>query len=161
VAAAFRFLLTVAAIVTLAGGGRAATVTGSLGVSATVVSSCTVTGGTLDFGTYANAQTADLNTVATFGYSNCSAGRLHFELSGGTYGSTSARRAGNGAGAFLNYGLFKDAARTQNFGEGASGHSVTLATSGSGSVSVYGSVPGRQTVPAGAYTDLVTITLTF
>lgn len=160
--AAFRLLLSAAvATAAAAGGVQAGPVTGSLGVSATVVSSCTVAGGTLDFGTYVNAQATDLNTVATFGYSNCSAGRLHFELSGGTYGSTTARRAGNGSGAFLDYGLFKDAARTQNFGEGDLGHSMTLATAGSGSVSVHGRVPRGQTVPAGTYTDLVTITLTF
>lgn len=161
-AAVSRLLLPVAAIVAvLAGDVHSATVTGSLAVRVVVQPSCAVTGATLDFGTYTSGQTTDLQTTALIGYTNCSAGTLRFDLSGGTNGTVTARRAASGDGSFLNYALFRDSARVQNFGEGATGQTITLATAGSGNVTVYGRVPRSQTVPAGTYTDLVTITLNF
>lgn len=162
-AAASRFLLfaAVAALAVQAAEARAATTTGSLSVRVVVQPSCTVTGGTLDFGTYTSGQATDLQATAQIGYTNCSAASLRFDLSGGANGTTTARRASNGEGVFLNYALFRDTARTLNFADGTSGLTVTPATGGTGNITVHGRVPKSQTVAAGTYTDIVTITLNF
>jgi spore coat protein U-like protein len=162
VLAACRFLvLALALSVSLAAPTEAATTTGSLAVRVVVQPSCTVTGATLDFGTYTSGQAADLNATAQIGYANCSAGTLRFDLNGGANGTVTARRASDGVGGFLNYSLFRDSARTQNFGETTTGHTVTLTSAGAGNVMVYGRVPKSQTVAAGTYTDIVVITLNF
>ena len=61
----------------------------------------------------------------------------------------------------MNYGIFRDSARTQNFGQGSDARMLTLTAAGSGNVSVYGRIPAGQAVPAGTYTDTVVITLDF
>ena len=61
----------------------------------------------------------------------------------------------------LNYGLYRDSARSQSFGQGSNAKVVTLTGPGSGSVSLYGRIPGGQIVPAGTYTDTVVVTLSF
>jgi spore coat protein U-like protein len=122
---------------------------------------CTVSSTTLDFGTYVSTQAAALNGAANIAYTNCPAGQLRFELNGGANGTVTARKMSNGASALLNYGLYRDTARTQNFAEGASARLVTLTATGSGTVPVYGAIPGAQAVAEGTYTDTVQITLTF
>src|SRR5215217_8164510 len=61
---------------------RAATVTDVLNVSATVLSSCALSGGTLSFGDYTSGQPNDLDVDGTINYVNCS-GTLTFALDGG------------------------------------------------------------------------------
>ena len=60
---------------------------------------------------------------------------------------------------YLNYNVFRDAARTLPWGD--TGGTRVDAT-GTGSVqtySVFGQLPGGQAVPAGAYVDTVTVTV--
>lgn len=151
------------ALLVLGSGGTAmaATSTGTLGVRVVVQPNCTVASATLDFGTYVSGQAAVLNGFTTVAYSNCPAGILKFELDNGANGTTATRRMSNGSSGLLNYGLYKDSARTQNFGQGTNGKNVTLTATGSGSISVYGSIPATQAVAEGTYTDTVQITLTF
>ena len=52
--------------------------------------------------------------------------QLKFELDGGANGTVTARKMSNGAGGLLNYALYRDTARTQNFAQGANARSVTL-----------------------------------
>lgn len=137
------------------------TVTGTLSVSVVVQPSCTVSGATLDFGSYTSGQATTLNGFTEISYSNCAAGQLRFQLDGGSNGTTTARRLGNGSGGFLNYGIYRDSARTQNFGQGSDARVVTLTAAGSGKVSVYGLIPASQAVAAGSYGDTVVITLDF
>ena len=67
----------------------------------------------------------------------------------------------NGAGGLLNYALYRDAARTLSFAQGANAKTVTQTVTGSGTVPFYGAIPGAQAVAEGTYTDTVQITLTF
>ncbi len=56
----------------------------------------------------------------------------------------------NGAGGLLlNYGLYRDAARTQSFAQGTNAKTVTHTATGSGTVPVYGAIPGAQAVAEG------------
>ena len=65
---------------------------------------------------------------------------------------------------FLNYSLYKDAARTQVWGTGlAGGTTLTYnsASKNSVAITVYGTVPQAQDVTVGAYTDTVVATINY
>jgi spore coat protein U-like protein len=68
-------------------------------------------------------------------------------------------------GHALDYGLFRDAARTIVWGDGTSGTSqygpVAAPSSGSVTVPIYGRIPARQNVGAGAYSDTIVATILF
>ena len=120
---------TLAVLLTIGVGGSAiaSTASGTLSVRVLVQPNCTVSSPTLDFGTYVSTQAAALNGTANIAYTNCPAGTLKFELDGGANGTVTARKMSNGAGGLLNYALYRDTARTQNFAQGANARSVTLA----------------------------------
>ena len=139
----------------------AGSATSTLGVRVVVQPSCSVSGATLDFGSYTSGQAGDLGGFAQIAYSHCAPGQLRFQLDGGSSGSTTARKLGNGSGGQLNYGIFRDLARSQNFGQGTDARLLTVDVSGSGNVSVYGKIPGGQVAAAGTYTDTVVITMDF
>jgi spore coat protein U-like protein len=88
-------------------------------------------------------------------------------LSTGGSGTYSPRRMTNGA-FNLNYNLYTTSARTVVWGNGTGG-SVTQTLSG-GTISggtrnftrtIFGRSPGSQNVGAGAYSDTITLTVTF
>jgi spore coat protein U-like protein len=138
-AAAAVFVSLGAVLLTATSGpARAATASGTLSVSVVVQPSCTVSGATLDFGTYSSGQAGDLTGFTRVNYNNCPAGQLRFELNGGANGTTTTRKLSDGRGGLLNYGIFRDSARTQNFGQGTDAKLVTL------------SAPGRARSPSTA-----------
>lgn len=80
-------------------------------------------------------------------------------------GSIAARQMRSGANA-MNYNLYRDAARSQVWGQTAGVDAVTLTINGipnngsrDGTFTVYGAIPARQNVPAGSYTDSVQLTV--
>ena len=76
--------------------------------------------------------------------------------------TVTTRRMTSGAGAAVNYQLYRDSARTQIWGDTVS--SNTAAGTGNGAVqtlSVYGVVPAQTTPAAGNYTDTVQVTVTY
>lgn len=137
----------------------AATDTATLSITANVQSGCAVSGGTLDFGNYQSGQTEPLDAAGTISYSNCS-GTLTFELDGGQANSVNARAMTNG-GSTLSYQLYKTSTRTTVFGEDGDSQVLELQVPLSGTVDVFGRIPGNQVVPTGAYSDTVNIVLTF
>ncbi|MCS7269031.1 MAG: spore coat U domain-containing protein [Geminicoccaceae bacterium] len=144
----------------LAGGARAATATGSLAVTVEVVATCRVGASSLDFGVYGAGQTADLRAQGTIAYENCTASSLRISLDGGSSGNPNGRTLTNAAGNRLAYQLYRDSARTRVWGSGANALSFTP-TSASGTVPVYGTIPGGQSVPLGRYSDTVVVTIEF
>jgi spore coat protein U-like protein len=75
----------------------------------------------------------------------------------GTFGARELQSASD----VLYYNLYTDALRTFIWGDGAVG---TVLVNGSGTTSsqvIYGRIPARQNVPAGVYTDVLTVTLLF
>lgn len=133
--------------------------TDQLTVTATVLSACSLSGGTLNFGNYTSGQTANLDVNGTINYVNCS-GSLTFTLDGGTSGNINARQMSSGANR-LNYQIYRNAARNAIWGTGADAHGVVLIGTQSGTVSVFGRIPASQVVADGTYTDTINITLTF
>jgi spore coat protein U-like protein len=155
-----RMILAAACSVFGAGPVDAGTDTDQLTVTATVQSGCALTGGNLDFGQYVAGQTTNLDAVGAINYANCPPGILKFELDGGGSGNVNGRQMSSGSNK-LNYQIFRDPNRTANWATGTSGKDVQLLVTQSGKTDVYGRIPGGQTPPPGAYTDVVTITLTF
>jgi len=149
----------------LASDARAATATSSFTVTGTVVANCTISTGGISF-TYdpvsANASTnalaAGTVTVA------CTKGSVTtIDLGNGGNLAAGSRRMASGTD-FLNYALYKDAARTQVWGTGLAGGTTTAynaATRNLTAITVYGTVPQAQDVTVGAYSDTVIATINY
>jgi spore coat protein U-like protein len=147
----------------LAAGSQASaqTATDTLSVQVTVQNSCSVGGTTIDFGTYSSGQSSDLDADGDLTYSNCPAGTLTVSLDAGGSGNISNRQMSSGNGDNLSYQLYKNSARNQVWGADAEGLQQVLLEAGSGSMTVYGRIVGNQDAPAGQYSDVVNITMTF
>ena len=138
----------------------AATDTATLTVTASVAAVCNVQSATLAFGAYDPAA-ANLDATTTVDLT-CTPGTTYdVGLDGGGSGNVAARQMANG-GATLNYSMYQDASRTTNWGDTV-GTDTVSGTGGGGVVShtVYGRIPTGQFVATGAYSDTVTITVTF
>ncbi len=141
----------------------AATATGSLAVSATVLDVCTVSALPIAFGNFSPSGSAtDATTTITV---LCTLNTPYtIRLDDGANGSAvTARKMKIAAGTdTLDYALYSDASRTQNWGETDGTDSVAGTGTGlSASHTVYGRISASQYVPAGVYTDTVTITVNY
>ncbi len=137
----------------------ATTATDHLTVTATVLSGCSLTGGSLSFGQYVSGQGQNLDATGQVNYANCN-GNLTFELDGGSAGDVNNRAMSSGSDK-LKYQLYKNSSRTALWGMGTDAFALQLLSTLTGNVNVYGRIPSGQTVPAGTYNDVVNITLTF
>jgi spore coat protein U-like protein len=149
------------AVMINAGTAVAESDTGSLGVSATVQNSCSLTGGTMDFGTYVSGQTSDLEAQGSIAFANCPIGTMTFELAAGQSNNVNARFMTDGGQQQLDYQIYRDPNRTAVWGEGTDANVIQRFVAGNGTVSVYGSIPGNQTVTAGSFSDTIAMTMTF
>lgn len=138
----------------------APTTTGTLAVSALVQTSCSLTGGTMSFGTYTSGQTGNLDAEGQLTFANCPTGNLVFELDGGGSGNINARRMISGSNS-LNYQLYRNPNRVSIFGTGSTAHTEIRLVAGGGTIPVHGRINGSQTVAAGNYADTVNVILTF
>lgn len=141
---------------------QAATANSTLAVSATVLNSCVVLPATLLFGNVSSA--ANTDATATISVTCTLGASYNIQLDeGGGGGTVSTRKMTSLAADTLNYALYRDSNRTQNWGE--TNGVDTVADTGDGLVqthTVYGRVPtGQTTTPAGAYTDTVNITVEY
>jgi spore coat protein U-like protein len=150
--------LATAAIVA-ASPAMATTATDHLTVTATVVSGCSLTGGSLSFGRYVSGQDQNLDATGQINYANCN-GNLTFELDGGNAGDVNGRAMSSGSNK-LKYQLYKNSAHSALWGTGTDAFSLQLLSTLTGTVSVYGRIPSGQAVAPGTYNDVVNITLTF
>jgi spore coat protein U-like protein len=132
-------------------------------VSLTIQADCSITATSLDFGTTGLiTSNIDQTTPLTVTCSNGTA--YNVGLDGGSVsGSTTTARLLGGTGSnTVNFGLFRDAARTQNWGNTVG--SDTQSGTGTGTaqaITVYGRVPTQNAPAAGAYSSTITATVTF
>lgn len=146
----------------------AATAIGSMNVTATVASSCTVGASTIAFGSVTSAAiqagNADADGTVTVNCTSGSAYTIALGLGAGTGTTFASRKMTSGAPVtLLNYSIYTAAGRTTIWGDGTAS-SLTVAGTGSGAVqtiSAYGRIFAGQTVPALAYTDTVSVTVTY
>ncbi|GLO09926.1 protein CsuA [Pseudomonas putida] len=161
----------------LASQAQAATVTGSINSTLTLISACQVNGssgtsglnfGALNFGTQdalfvtANAQVLGggggamsiLCSAGTVPAIKVRAGLHDGQSSGGT------RALADGSGNFVPYDLYTDTGRTTLL---AIDGTITLPTSTgvAQTVNLYGKAVGKAGLPAGVYSDTISVELSF
>jgi spore coat protein U-like protein len=139
---------------------RAGQDTDQLTVSATVLSGCTLTGGSISFGQYVSGQAADLDAVGQVNYANCD-GTLTFELDAGAGGGNVASRQMSQGSNRLRYQLYRNQARSLVFGSGADAGRLQTVGTQTGKIDVFGRIFGGQIAAPGSYADTVNVTLTF
>jgi len=151
----------------LAAPAWAQTTTGNLNTSATVTENCTLTTTAVAFGNVDT--TSALNVDATGGISvTCTSGlpwAASADKGAETTASLTVRKMKDSGTNLLNYALYTDSGRTTVWGDGVGGTTATISDTGSGAAqakTIYARVPGGQsTVPAGAYSDTVVVTVTY
>lgn len=157
------FTITLAAGLAAAGAApaMAATATANLAVSMSILGSCTVTGGALNFGSLTTLS-ASVDVASTISV-NCTSGAAYtvgLSAGAGTGATYAARKMSAGASS-VTYALYQDLARTTVWGETGS---AALSGTGSGAaqtLNVYGRVPAQAVPGAGTYSDTVTVTVTY
>ena len=145
---------------TLKRGGGTITST-SVPINGSVTPTCSVSAGTLSFGTYApGTATTGTGTVSV----NCSNGAPYqVSLGSGQNANGVTRRMASSGGGFLTYFLYSNPGRTTSWGDGGSLGGLVSGT-GSGTAQnlfVYGRIPAGQGVPAGTYSDSVVVTVEY
>jgi len=142
----------------------ALTATTTFNVTGSVVGVCMVSVPALSFGATIPAIIssnidASMNMTVT-----CASGipySLALSAGGGSGASFAARKLTSGANT-MEYSLYTDTGRTTVWGDGTSG-SITVNSTGTGAaqtIPVYGRIT-PQTVVVGAYTDTITVTMTY
>lgn len=140
----------------------AATVTNNLSVNATVAAACIFGNVTsVNFGNY----TGVINNATGGIEVNCTNGTAYnISLNPGSFGGatvTTRQMTGTPSGS-LAYALYRDLARTQNWGQTIG--TDTVADTGSGAIqphTVYGQIAAGLVPVAGSYNDTVVITVTY
>lgn len=143
----------------------AATLTGSLPVSASVTASCqNLVAGSLAHGSYDPSATDDNDAQTSVTVQCTNTTPLQLSASRGT-GSLLQRQMASGDNR-LNYNLYTNGARTTIWGDG-SGGTATIAAIGAGvssnvAVTIFSRIPkGQANAVPGAYSDSITVTVTY
>ena len=140
------------------------TITGNVSVTMTIAAGCTVTGGTVAFGTQTSLLSA-VDQTGTFSVTCTNTTPYNVSFNAGANGaSVTTRRMRGGAtnSEFVNYSLFSNSTRTTNWGQTIG--TDTVAGTGNGSaqtLTIYGRVPAQTIGSAGSYSDTVTVTVTY
>ena len=134
----------------------------SFQMSVIVPAACTITGaGNVDFGT-ASLLTANIDASSTLSVRCTNTTPYTVALDGGLSAATDPTLRQMVKGALkITYGLYSNATRTTAWGSGAG---ATVAGTGSGSsqsLTIYGRVPPQASVPPGAYSDTVIVSVTY
>jgi spore coat protein U-like protein len=132
--------------------------TADLNVVATVEASCTLDGGTLDFGPYRSEEGKEARASISY---RCPEGmEISLSLGPGREpdGRARAMQRDGGDGA-LRYQLYQDARRSQVWGDQGDALTIPSTEDGEASVDVFGVIPPGQEAPPGTYRDTVLITL--
>lgn len=127
--------------------------------------SCTISVTSVAFGSYnVFTTTADDSTGTITFRCNSTAANISIALSDGSSSTFSPRTLRKGT-EVLNYNLYRNAARTNIWGDGTGGTSVyTNANPPNNSnvnLTIYGRIPAQQDVSAGNYTDTVSAVINF
>jgi spore coat protein U-like protein len=162
-----RIVLFLIATMAVSVPGFAASKSANLDVTASVAANCTIATATVAFGAYdpvsANAAT-DLLGTGTLTVACTKGAAATIDLGQGASYLAPSRRMTAGAGAFLNYALYKDAARTQVWGStipGGTTYAYNSVSKNAVVITVYGTVPQAQDVTVGSYTDTVVATISY
>lgn len=159
------FVLVFSAFVVAAATAHALTATTNFNVQITIQAQCTISATTLDFGTNPGVIVANIDSTNTVSVTCTNTPPWAISLNQGTgAGGTVVLRKMTGPGAAtVDYTIYRDAPRTQVWGDATSG-TFTVAGTGTGSAQAqigYGRVPPQPAPTPGAYLDTITATVTF
>jgi spore coat protein U-like protein len=139
------------------------TATAVLPVVLQIVGTCNVRASDLSFGAYATGAGTPLGGQTTL-VLECTAGfavEVGLDAGQGAGATVQDRRMMSGTDS-LRYGLYQDAARLQVWGDTSGIDTVPMNGTGAPqSVTIYGQVPANQQVPAGTYSDVITVRVYF
>ena len=138
---------------------------GTANAAAQAAPSCTISATAVAFGNYNVYSVTNVDSTGTITYRcNAAAANISITLSKGASSTFSPRTLRKGAEA-LNFNLYRNAARTQIWGDGTGGTSVLSVANPpnnqSVNVTVFGRIPALQDVSAGSYSDTVVATVNF
>ena len=135
-------------------------------VNANVIRKCTIQTQPLAFGNYdpvlANA-TAPLDGQTTLTVACTKGTAVSIAMDNGSNAEGTTRRMNSAGGAFLTYEAYRDASRTQRWGdaEGERFDGGIAPSRDPRQFIVYGRVTGGQDVPEGSFQDTVLVTVMF
>lgn len=164
-----RKLVLIAAILSasaISSTARAASMDTRMDVTATVVANCKLVVPPLSFGTYDplithSDQPSDASVTMSVICTRNTTASVSFDF--GLHSSSGPDRGMNGPGSdVLHYQIYRDAARSQVWSQGA--EALRLLTKGVTTpdvLTVFGRIPPRQEVAPGPYTDVLTATVDF
>ncbi|MDB2668233.1 spore coat protein U domain-containing protein [Luminiphilus sp.] len=148
----------------------AATATGTMAVSTSVLMSCTISAGAMTFASYDPTAAADNDATATI-TSTCTTGGAAVITMGqggrAQVGSTDAIplramfNGDEGAPEDLDYHLYSDSAGGTVWGNTEGTGKAITADGTAQNFTAYGRIPKNQTVGAGSFSDSVAVTLTY
>ncbi len=137
----------------------------SLGVTASVSSTCKIYSAQMAFGTYDPTSNTDLNVNGDVLISCTKNTSATITMDNGTYsshanGTTRAMQNTGGGGpsnAYLSYELYKNSGLTSVWSV-SNPLSITATTSAQTAIPIYGKIPNSQNVQTGGYLDTVMVT---
>jgi len=135
--------------------------TASFAVTATVAATCTVSASALNFGNYSGSL-IDATSTVTVTCTNGTVFNIGLNAGTATGATVSTRKMTGPASATLNYTLFRDSGRTQNWGNTVG--TDTLITQANGTAvqyGVFGRLPAGQSVNPAVYSDTIIATVTY
>lgn len=147
----------------------AATATGTMAVSTSVLMSCTISAGAMTFGSYDPTSGTDNDATATLTSTCTSGGAAVITMNDGVSNQTDSTDAaplramldGGDPSQELTYQLYSDSAGGTVWGNTeATGKAIT-ANGTAQTFTAYGRIPHSQTVSEGTFTDSVLVTLTY
>ncbi len=148
---------------------QAATATANMTVQLTVTASCSINAATLDFGN-AGLLAALIDATTTLSVTCTNTTPYSVGLDNGVNFSSTRRMRQGATANYIGYAIYTDSGRTNAWTTASSSTTCSAANScflgtGNGSaqsITVYGRVPALGTAPTpGAYTDTVTMTITY
>jgi|SRR5215471_660208 spore coat protein U-like protein len=142
----------------------AATTTSTFTVSITLVATCTINSASaLNFGGSVGILTSNIDQTSTLSVTCSNTTPYNIGLDAGTAtGATVTTRKMTSSSNTVNYSLYSDSGRTTNWGNTVGTDTVSATGNGaSQSYTVYGRVPSQTTPAPGAYTDTITVTVTY
>src|SRR5690349_21392447 len=142
----------------------AATTTSTFTVSITLVATCTINSASaLNFGSSVGVLSSNIDQTSTVSVTCSNTTPYNIGLDAGTAsGATVTTRKMSSGGNSVNYSLYSDSGRATNWGNTVGTDTVSATGNGAAqSYTVYGRVPSQSTPAPGAYTDTITVTVTY
>jgi spore coat protein U-like protein len=157
-----RYLMAVVAIALGTQTCLAATTTTTFNVSLTITSNCTVSATAMAFGTSGIiAANIDASSTVTVTCTNTTPYSVGLDAGTGSGATVTTRKMTSG-GATVDYSLYQDNGRSTIWGNTVGTNTVGGTGNGSGqALTVYGRVPSQSTPAPGAYSDTITVTVTY